>query len=85
VVVSEEDMHDLTLNFVFTNLGWKYDDSEPVTIKAKPVKEVIGRSTHAVNLSVPDLSSSILVATSKNKGEIKEVDEILRYAKTLEA
>jgi len=41
-------------------------------------------STHTTNLFVHDLSSSILVAISRNKGETKEADEILRQTKTLE-
>ncbi|XP_068469910.1 uncharacterized protein [Phaseolus vulgaris] len=71
VVVSEEDMHDPTLNSMLTNLGWKDDESEPVTIKAEPVKEATGRSIHTVDLSAPDLSSSIPAAASRNKGEIQ--------------
>jgi len=65
VIVLEEDMHDLTLNFMFTNLGWKDDESEPMTIKAELVKEAIGRSIHTMDLSRPDLFSSIPVRTSK--------------------
>jgi len=38
-----------------------------------------------MDLFAPDLSSSIPLATSRNKGKIKDVDEILRHAKTLEA
>ncbi|XP_047174045.1 uncharacterized protein LOC124841760 [Vigna umbellata] len=71
VVVSEEDMHDPTLNSILTNLGWKDDESEPVTVKAEPVKEATGRSTHTMDLSVPDLSSSIPATASRNKGEIQ--------------
>ena len=44
--VSEEDMHDPTLKLMLTNLVLKDDESEPVTIKVEPIKEVIGRSTH---------------------------------------
>ncbi|XP_014509199.1 uncharacterized protein LOC106768523 isoform X2 [Vigna radiata var. radiata] len=71
VVVSEEDMHDPTLNSILTDLGWKDDESEPVTVKAEPVKEAAGRSTHTMDLSVPDLSSSIPATASRNKGEIQ--------------
>ncbi|XP_027920945.1 uncharacterized protein LOC114178977 isoform X1 [Vigna unguiculata] len=71
VVVSEEDMHDPTLNSILTNLGWKDDESEPVTLKAEPVKEATDRSAHTMDLSAPDLSSSIPAAASRNKGEIQ--------------
>ncbi|CAJ1936258.1 unnamed protein product [Sphenostylis stenocarpa] len=71
VVVSEEDMHDPTLNSMLTNLGWKDDESEPVTIKPEPVKESTGRSTHNVDLSAHDSSSGIPVTASRNKGEIQ--------------
>jgi len=33
VVVSEEDMHDPSLNLMFTDLWWKDDESKPMTIK----------------------------------------------------
>jgi len=72
------------MNFMFTNLEGKDDESKPMTIKAEPIKEVIGRSKHTMDLSAHDLSSSILIATSRNKRETEEVDEILRQAKTLE-
>jgi len=49
-----------------------------VTIKVELVKEFIGRFTHTVDLFAPDLSSSIHVETSRYKGEIEEVSEILR-------
>ena len=71
MVVSKEDMHNSTLDFMYTNLVWKDDESEPMTIKTKPVKEAIGRSTHTVDLSTLDLSLSILATTSRNKGEIQ--------------
>ncbi|KAK7368912.1 hypothetical protein VNO80_10945 [Phaseolus coccineus] len=71
VVVSEEDMHDPTLNSMLTNLGWKDDESEPVTTKTEPVKEATGSSTHTMDLSAPDLSSSIPATASRNKGEIQ--------------
>jgi len=71
MVVSKEDMHDLTLKLMFTNTGWKDDESEPVIIKSEPIKEVIGKSTHTVDLFLSDLSSSIPVITTRNKEKIK--------------
>jgi len=72
VVVSEEDMHDLTLNSMLSNLGWKDDEFEPVTIKAETVKEATSRSTHTVDSSAASkLSSSIPATPSRNKGEIQ--------------
>jgi len=59
-IVSKEDMHNPTLNSMFTNLKWKDDECEPVTISVKLVKETINRSTHVMDLSMPNLSSSIL-------------------------
>jgi len=68
-----------------------------MTIKAEPIKEVIGRFTHTINLSTPDLSSSMSATTSRNKveiqrellfrckGKIEDVSEILKQTKTLEA
>jgi len=78
VVVSEKDIYNQTLNFTVTNLGWKDDEFEPVTLIAKSVKEVIGRCTHIVDLSTPYLSLSIPLATSRNKREIEDANEILR-------
>jgi len=56
VAVSKEDMHDQTLNSIVTNLGWKNDEFELVTIKAKLVKEAIGKSKLIVDSVAPDLS-----------------------------
>ncbi|KAL2343916.1 hypothetical protein Fmac_005201 [Flemingia macrophylla] len=71
VVVSEEDMHDPALNSMLTNLGWKDDESEPVTVKEEPVKETTGRSKHTVDLSAFDSSSGIPATASRSKGEIQ--------------
>ncbi|RDX81946.1 Hepatocyte growth factor-regulated tyrosine kinase substrate, partial [Mucuna pruriens] len=71
VVVSEEDMHDPTLNSMLTNLGWKDDESESVTIKEEPIKEATGRSTHTVDLSALDSSSGIPATVLRSKGEIQ--------------
>ncbi|TKY59379.1 Vacuolar protein sorting-associated protein 27 [Spatholobus suberectus] len=71
VVVSEEDMCDPTLNSILTNLGWKDDESEPVTIKEETVKEATGRSTHTVDLSALDSSSGIHATSSRSKGEMQ--------------
>lgn len=94
MVVSEEDMHDPTLNSMLTNLGWKDDESEPVTIKEEPVKETIGRSTHSgiaatASRSKGEIQRELLALKRKalafrRNGEIDEAEEILRKAKSLE-
>ncbi|KAK7400445.1 hypothetical protein VNO78_11653 [Psophocarpus tetragonolobus] len=69
VVVSEEDMLDPTLNSMLTNLGWKDDASEPVTMKE--VNQATGRPTHTVDLSALDSSSGIPATTLRSRGEIQ--------------
>ncbi|KAL3010928.1 hypothetical protein AAZX31_07G172700 [Glycine max] len=71
MVVSEQDMHDPTLNSMLTNLGWKDDESEPMTIKEEPVKEATVRSKHTVDLSALDSSSGIPATALRSKGEIQ--------------
>ncbi|XP_027346098.1 uncharacterized protein LOC113857950 isoform X2 [Abrus precatorius] len=71
VVVSEEDMHDPALNSMLTSLGWKDDESEPVTIKEAPVREATNRFTHTMDLSVHDSSLVIPATASRSKGEIQ--------------
>ncbi|XP_061336420.1 uncharacterized protein LOC133283560 isoform X2 [Gastrolobium bilobum] len=71
VVVSEEDMLDPALNSMLTNLGWKDDEFEPVSMKEEPVKEATSRFTRPVDLSVLDSSSGIPATASRNKGEIQ--------------
>ncbi|XP_029124550.1 protein MLP1 homolog isoform X2 [Cajanus cajan] len=70
-VVSEEDMHDPVLNSMLTNLGWKDDESEPVTIKEEPVKEATGRSKNTVDLSSLDFSSGTPATALRSKVEIQ--------------
>jgi len=68
VVVSEENMHDPTLNSMLINLGLKNDEFKPVTLKVELVKEVTGRFTHNVDLSTLNLFSCILTTVSKEQG-----------------
>lgn len=84
VVVSEEDMHDPALNSMLTNLGWKDDEFEPVTIKEEPVKESNSRLKHTVDPSVLDSSSGIPATASRSKVEIqRELLVLKRKALTL--
>ncbi|KAH1049892.1 hypothetical protein GLYMA_08G061700v4 [Glycine max] len=69
MAVSEEDLHDPTLNSMLTNLGWKDDEFESVAIKEDPVKEAT--ATHTVDLSAHDSSSGIPATASRSKGEIQ--------------
>ncbi|KAG4999433.1 hypothetical protein JHK87_020505 [Glycine soja] len=69
MVVSEEDLHDPTLNSMLTNLGWKDDEFESVAIKEDPVKEAT--ATHTVDLSAHDSSSGIPATASRSEGEIQ--------------
>ncbi|XP_057421843.1 uncharacterized protein LOC130715743 [Lotus japonicus] len=71
VVVSEEDMQDPALNSMLTNLGWKDDKHEPVTIKEEPVTDATSRFKHTVDLSIRDYSSGIPATASRSKGEIQ--------------
>ncbi|KAJ1376351.1 Tetratricopeptide-like helical domain superfamily [Sesbania bispinosa] len=71
VVVSDEDMHDPALNSMLTNLGWKDDEFEPVTIKEEPAKYNTSRFKQTVDLSVLDSSSGIPASASRSKGEIQ--------------
>ncbi|KAL5054418.1 hypothetical protein RYX36_035100 [Vicia faba] len=88
VDVSEEDMHDPTLNSMLTNLGWKDDGFEPVSIKEEPVKQAT--STVMTKRNKGEIQKELLVLKRKalalrRKGEIEEADDILRMAKNLEA
>ncbi|KAI5386331.1 uncharacterized protein LOC127100669 [Lathyrus oleraceus] len=88
VVVSEEDMQDPTLNSMLTNLGWKDDGFEPMTIKEEPVKEATSTVTTSRNKG--EIQKELLMLKRKalalrRKGEIEEADDILRMAKNLEA
>ena len=87
VVVSEEDMHDPALNSMLTNLGWKDEGFEPVTIK-EPIKEATSTVTTSRNKG--EIQRELLALKRKalalrRKGEIEEADEILKKSKNLEA
>lgn len=88
MVVSEEDMHDPALNSMLTNLGWKDEGFEPVTIKEEPVKEATSTVTTSRNKG--EIQRELLALKRKalalrRKGEIEEAEEILKKAKNLEA
>jgi len=98
-------MQDPILDSMLSNLRWKDDEFELLTIKSETIKSAIGRSRHTMDLSAPDFTLSIYATSLRNKGEIQneilvlkrktlafrckgeieEVDEILKHAKTLEA
>ena len=64
-------MHDPTLYSMLTNLGWKDDESEPMTIKEEPVKEATVRCKHIVDLYALDSSLGIPTIALRCKGEIQ--------------
>ncbi|KAJ6706931.1 MYOSIN-11 [Salix viminalis] len=56
---------------MLTNLGWKDDGVEAVTVQAKPSKQVLDHLVHSADPSTIPPSSSISAARPRSKGEIQ--------------
>ena len=69
--IAEKDMHDPSLLSMQTNLGWKDDGVEAVTVQPKPSKQVLDHLVHSTDPSIIPLSSSISAARPRSKGEIQ--------------
>ncbi|KAJ6767247.1 MYOSIN-11 [Salix purpurea] len=68
--IAEKDMHDSSLLSMRTNLGWKDDGVEAVTVQPKPSKQVLDHLVHSTDPSIILLSFSISAARPRSKGEI---------------
>ncbi|KAJ6706933.1 MYOSIN-11 [Salix viminalis] len=64
-------MHDSSVLSMRTNLGWKDDGVEAVTVQPKPSKQVLDHLVHSTDPSIIPLSSSISAARPRSKGEIQ--------------
>uniref|UniRef100_A0A6N2KYA3 Uncharacterized protein n=1 Tax=Salix viminalis TaxID=40686 RepID=A0A6N2KYA3_SALVM len=69
--IAEKDMHDPSLLSMLTNLGWKDDGVEAVTVQAKPSKQVLDHLVHSNDPSTIPPSSSISAARPRSKGEVQ--------------